>query len=419
MATSPASREHDQVHAAFVVAWLFCVIFYFLQYAMRSMPSVMIPELSAALGIDATAVGSLVGLYFYSYALFSLIAGAALDRWGAKQVIPAGVAMVALGAVLFGIGVLQAAQLGRLLQGAGSAFAFTGAVYLATHGFPARFLATAIGITQCFGMLGAAAGQFAVGPLIHGPIDWQQAWYYCAVGLVSIGIVIALASPHTPSDAAGRTPVWSMFAPYKVVLSNPQSWLCGVTAGLLFLPTTIGAQTWAVPFLELGLHMKYTDAVNHAATVSLGWVIGCPLLGYLADHFGRRKPVLLAGAVVAMLATAALIYLPADVHRPYSLGLLLGIASGAAMIPYTIIKEVNPDHAKGSATGAINFLVFTLSALLASLFGGALARLAGDSDMDLDVFKAAGWPLVAGVGLAIVLACFIRETGSAAKPGSE
>jgi hypothetical protein len=37
------------------------------------------------------------------------------------------------------------------------------------------------------------------------------------------------------------------------------------------------------------------------------------------------------------------------------LGFLLGFGSGAAMIPYSIIKEVNPDHAKGSATGAMNF----------------------------------------------------------------
>jgi hypothetical protein len=51
-------------------------------------------------------------------------------------------------------------------------------------------------------------------------------------------------------------------------------------------------------------------------------------------------------------------YLPAGVAPPYVLGLLLGIGSGAAMAPYTVIKEVNADNVKGSASGAINFLVF-------------------------------------------------------------
>lgn len=63
-----------------------------------------------------------------------------------------------------------------MLQGAGAAFAFTGAVYLATRGFPPAYLATAVGFTQCFGMLGGSAGQFSVAPLIHGPITWQQFW---------------------------------------------------------------------------------------------------------------------------------------------------------------------------------------------------------------------------------------------------
>ena len=65
-----------------------------------------------------------------------------------------------------------------------------------------------------------------------------------------------------------------------------------------------------------------------------------------------------------LVATILFVYLPGAMP-PYLLGLLLGIGSGAAMIPYSIIKEVNPDEVKGSATGAINFLVFTLSALLA------------------------------------------------------
>jgi hypothetical protein len=44
------------------------------------------------------------------------------------------------------------------------------------------------------------------------------------------------------------------------------------------------------------------------------------------------------------------------------------MASGAAMIPYSIIKEVNPYNVKGGATGGINFLVFATTALLGPVY---------------------------------------------------
>ncbi|WP_284943556.1 MFS transporter [Acidisoma cladoniae] len=139
-------------------------------------------------------------------------------------------------------------------------------------------------------------------------------------------------------------------------------------------------------------------------------MIGCPLLGYLADRIGRRKPVLIAGALLMLVATSCFVYLP-GVLPPYMLGLLLGIGSGAAMVPYSIIKEVNPDRVKGSATGAINFLVFTLSALLAPAYGWLLGRLSGGGKLTLGVFQHASSIGIAGIVLAIVLAFFLRETG--------
>ena len=94
-------------------------------------------------------------------------------------------------------------------------------------------------------------------------------------------------------------------------------------------------------------------------------MFGCPALGYLADRIGRRKPVVLGGSALMLAATLAIFYLPPETFPPYLLAFLLGFGSGAAMIPYSIIKEVNPDHAKGSATGAMNFLVFVMTALAA------------------------------------------------------
>jgi MFS family permease len=117
-----------------------------------------------------------------------------------------------------------------------------------------------------------------------------------------------------------------------------------------------------------------------------------------------------------MLVMSVLImHMPRGMAPPYWAGLLLGLASGAAMIPYTIIKEVNPDEVKGSATGAINFLVFSLSALMAPVFGWLLAHAAGGGPLTLSAYQDAGMLGLSGVMLAIVFSCFIRETGPGAK----
>ncbi|WP_429552139.1 MFS transporter [Paraburkholderia sp. MM5477-R1] len=387
-----------------------------MQYALRSAPGVMMPELSAAFARDAVAVSALVGLYYYTYALFSIVVGAAIDRLGGKAVIPVSIVLVAAGAVLFGLGRAEAAQIGRLLQGAGSACAFIGATYLATRGFPPRHLATAIGFTQCFGMLGGAAGQLAVGRMIHSVITWQQFWWISGLGILAIAVLILVAIPKEHEGTAAPQGSWlAMFAPYRTVLANPQSYLCGFCAGLLFLPTTIGDMMWGMPFLRNGLHVSYAEAVSRASTVPLGWVIGCPLLGYLADRMGRRKPVLIAGALLMLVSCAGIFFLPAGVVPRYVLGLSLGIGSGAAMLPYTVIKEVNPDNVKGSATGAINFLVFTFSACLTPLYGKLLAHISSGSAINMAGFRAGGTWLLGGIALAIVLALFLRETGPRAR----
>ena len=402
-------------HKAFIVAWLFCLLFYFVEYAVRSAPSVMLPELRTAFGLSTVGLSSLIGLYYYSYAAFAIVAGASVDRWGAKYTIPAGVLILAVGTAMFAVNVGWIAGVGRFLQGAGAAFAFIAAVYLASRGLPARYLATAVGITQCLGMLGGAAGQFVVAPLIHGPLEWQQFWVYAGVVSLLIAVAMFVVTPSEDVSPASNASIWTTFAPYKTVLTNPQSYLCGLCGGLLFLPTTVGAMTWGVSFLQEGWHVAYTPAVDRAAAVAIGWVFGCPILGYVADRIGRRKPVVLGGAALMLAAALAIFYLPPETFPPYLLGFLLGFGSGAAMIPYSIIKEVNPDHAKGSATGAMNFLVFVMTALAAPAIGWWMQELAGGAALTLDAFVTAGSVYVAAIVVAAILTLFLKETGSAVR----
>ena len=101
---------------------------------------------------------------------------------------------------------------------------------------------------------------------------------------------------------------------------------------------------------------------------------------------------------------------------PYTLGLLAGIASGAAMLPYTVIKEANPPQFGGSATGVINFLNFTFSALLGPVFGWVLESVSGGAhSMELQHYQIAFAPLLLGVGLATVLTLYLKETGPATR----
>src|SRR5471032_3366772 len=92
---SIATRAKADFHPQFIAAWLLCAVFYFVQYALRSAPGVMVPEMSTAWSLDALGLSSLVGMYYYTYAAFAIVAGAALDRYGARVSIPAGIACLA------------------------------------------------------------------------------------------------------------------------------------------------------------------------------------------------------------------------------------------------------------------------------------------------------------------------------------
>ena len=266
-----ASRQTEHARSpvrGFAIAWLFTSIFYFLEYAVRSSPSVMIPQLASSFGTTALGVSSILVLYYYTYSITSLVAGASLDHLGAKRPIPLGTAILAVGCLLFSVPSVLAGDVGRLLQGAGSAFAFTGAVYLAARGFSARYLATAIGVTQCFGMLGGSAGQFAVGSMVERGLGVKEFWIGMGVLCLINTILVYAATPRERLSAGIGG--GGLLRPYKIVFSNPQSYLCGIVAGLLFAPTTIGAMIWAVPIFQRDVQLSYHSAVVSASLVPLG-----------------------------------------------------------------------------------------------------------------------------------------------------
>lgn len=400
----------------YIIAWGFGLVFYFLDYVIRSAPAVMLPELVSNFNTTELKLISIVGTYYYTYSTCSLIAGIALDKFGGKNSLFVGALILGIGCLLFLISSQVAGVSGRLLQGAGCAFAFPGCVYLASKGFSSKSLATAIGFTQCIGMLGGTAGQFVAGPWIEEGLNIDTFWLWSGIATIitafGLFFVIPTEKKAEESTEAGAKSV-GYLEPYKIVFRNPQSWLCGMISGLLFAPTTIFAMTWAVAFFEKDKNFVFHDAAITSAMVAFGWVFGCPLLGFITDKIGRRKPVLIGGAIVMILSLLQLIYLPELYPAKISM-FILGLGSGAAMIPYSVIKEANPDFVKGSATGAINFITFGVTTLLNPLFSKWFGKSLGLSAGNLH-FQHAILFWISGIVLAILISLLLKETGNKAE----
>jgi MFS family permease len=408
----------SKLPVAAIGAWLLVAVYYFYQYALRSAPSVMMPELTNAFGVNALGVSAIVGMFYYGYSPFSLVAGTSIDRFGAKRVIPIGAAVVGIGALLFSTGNATVANIGRFLQGAGGSFALIGAVYLITKNFPASVAASLIGATQMFGMAGGSAGQFLVGPIIKSGVTWDRFWLYAGcLGLIISGVLLVLLPKETPKAATRGSDAFSaLLRSLGKVFRNPQSLLCGFISGLLFIPTTILGMTWGVRFLQEARGREFEAAVTLAASIPIGWMIGCPLLGFISDRLGRRKPVIFGGALMLLAVVTWVLFGNPEILRGHTVGILMGIASGAAMLPYTVIKEANPPELGGTATGVINFINFTFSALLGPVFGARLVELPeGDTSLALAHYQAGFKPLLYGIIVALILTVFLKETGPASR----
>jgi len=409
------TATHNDVRMV-IVAWVLTAVYYFYQYALRSAPAVMMPELSNAFNISALGVASIVGLFYYGYSPFSLVAGAAMDRIGPRRLLPGAAAVVGIGALLFSTGNKELASVGRFIQGAGGVFALVGAIYIATKNFPPSKAATLIGATQMFGMAGGSAGQFVVGPLIGRGLGLKTFWLAMGVGGLLIGALLFVILPKDKPTVAPDGWLKSSASAFGTVFKNPQSILCGLIAGLMFIPTTIFDMIWGVRYLQEAHGFDYGAAVMRSATVPFGWIIGCPLLGFLSDRIGRRKPVIAGAGIVLFACLAWILYGTPGAFPPYLIGLVAGIASGAAMLPYTVIKEANPPQYGGTATGVVNFLNFTFSALLGPVFGWILQRVSsGAETMELQHYQRTFTPLLYGVGIAVILALLLKETGSAVR----
>lgn len=352
--------------------WFFVTLFYFYEYFLRTAPSVMENELSQFFNITAAGLGSLIGAYYYTYAPLQIVAGVAMDRFGGRKVVPFAVLLCALGSWIFISPNFWFSMIGRMLIGAGSSCAFVSVIFIATNWIPRQHLALLTGLTQACGMLGAILGQKYAEILMRNN-SWQTVWKQSFfVGLI-LTVILFFIIPRRPLHIQQKIKAQGyqhIFQNLKDVALNKQTWLAGIFGGCIFLPTTVLAMIWAVPFFQNIYQMPLQQITTLSSMLFVGWIIGSPLMGLISDHYRNRKYTMAVGISLTLLFVLIILYIP---NLPYYAlifcMLFIGIFSGTELIAIAFTCEVNPTYAKGAAIGVTNFIIFAFSALLAPFVG--------------------------------------------------
>ena len=416
-----------------LVGWLICglgALFYSYEYLLRIAPSVMENPLRTHFDLSATGFGLLSSIYYFAYVPMQLPVGVLLDRYGPQRLLTVACFICVVGTFLFtGTDIYWVAALGRFLVGFGSAFAFVGVLKLATIWLPENRLAMASGLTSALGPIGAMLGDNFLEIFIE-----HMGWIKTLNMTAFFGIILTVILWFGIHDKQGKhrqhgtvSTLMNGMIDLGLIMRNKQVWVNGLYGCLVYLPTTVFAELWGIPYLMHAHGMNAHSAGLANSLLFLGFIVGAPLMGYLSDRLARRKFPMLFGAAGAAVIMMVILYMPGMNETTIQyLMFFLGLLYSSQAIVFAVGRELSPGEAAGTAMAVTNMIVMLGAMFLQPLVGRLLdfslskhlpdAATTGSAVNNLqklysvDDYQFALSIIPVGILVAAILTFFLKET---------
>jgi MFS family permease len=399
------------------LAWFVCLsagLFFFYEFFQLNIFDVINQSLRDDFQINATSLSWMSSAYLWADIIFLLPAGVILDRFSTRTVILTAMCICVIGTVGFALTHSFAlAFFCHFLSGVGSAFCFLSCVVLVSHWFPRRRQALVVGTIVTMAFIG---GMMAHTPFayLNELFGWRRALLIDgAVGLViMLWIYFVVKDKPEKSFQSVHVHQSSSWDNFTQALSNPQNWLAGLYTSLLNLPIMVLCALWGASYLQAAHHLPEYTASNVVSLIFMGSVIGCPLVGWLSDSQGKRKPLMWIGGVATLLTL-----IPLFLHitlSPQSLSVLffaLGFFSSTQVISYPLIAESNAPNVTGTSTGIASVIIMGGGGVAQVLFGWLMSHHAeGATTYAVADFEFAFWMFPIAAIAALVAVFLLKET---------
>ncbi len=401
---------------------------YLVGFFQRVAPGVITAELMSDFALNAAALGNLSAFYFYSYVAMQVPTGVLADNWGPRRLLIAGAFVAGFGTLVFALATnAWWAGIGRLLIGGSVAVAFVCMLKLSNHWLPAKQVSLATGMALFTGVVGAV---FAGVPLrlLVDAFGWRPVMMVVAGLTCLVAIAIWLIVRDDPQDKGyasyavdhNDTPILNNDTMLRGIVKSLQHrnvWFLYLISGGVVGCVLTFAGLWGVPFLTTHYGMEKTTAAILNSTLLVAFALGGPVIGWLSDRIGRRKPLYTLGVLIALIAWAIILWVPdLDLRLLTALLLVVGFSSGCMILTFAFAKESAPIHLAGTASGIVNMGVMMGPMLLQPAVGWMLdqrwdGQMAGGERLySLDAYHASFSLMLGWLVLSLVLVLMTRET---------
>lgn len=397
-------------------AWMVCLsagLFFLYEFFQLNLFDVINQPLREAFQIDAAQLSWMSSTYLWADILFLLPAGIILDRFSTRTVILTAMFICIIGTAGFATThSFQIASFFHFLSGIGNAFCFLACVVLVSRWFPARRQALAIGCLVTMAFIG---GMMAHTPLayLNEHYGWRNALYIDSGVGVLIFFWIWIAVKDSPLKQSAPVAIKKTNASFGFVnaLANPQNWLAGLYTSCLNLPIMVLCALWGASYLQVVHQLPRMAASNIISLIFIGSILGCPLVGWLSDMLGRRKPLMIGGAIATLLTVLPLFSGMALSETALSvLFFALGVFTSTQVISYPLIAESNPSANTGASTGIASVIIMGGAGVAQVLFGLLMKHHAATSVYTIADFQYAMWMFPIAALVAMVAVLFAKET---------
>ncbi|MCG7335629.1 MFS transporter [Sporosarcina sp. ACRSM] len=413
--TSRETQSQMQQNKKFIIPYWWKVVFAFTLgwmfiNANKYFLNPILGEIGLEYNLNNTQLGLVNSIFFLTYTIAQIPAGAFSDKFGRKKLLVIGFILYG---ILTGVSGLMAGFTGflvaRAIAGLSSATYYGPQFALSSEAIPEKRRTIGSAIINSGSGIGIALGFVLSSTLVLDKgMSWSVPFYIFGALTVLVGILISILvkekNPDKASIESNRLEESANKGEKVSVLSLLKNRNLLITFLVLFCSIygfTV-VVTWLPKFLETerGFHGSQVGLI--AALVPLASIPGALVASAISDRLGRKKPFAFVLIPIAAFALWATVYVHSTALLITAL-LVYGLFGKIALDPLLIasVSENVDKSAYGVAFSLYNFMGM-ISSVIAPWFVGFLADKTGS--MATGFYSA-----VIVLALGLVLMMFFKE----------